>query len=355
MSLNQIAYTLDSDFYISAEIHQKELDAIFFRSWQFACHESQIDNPGDYFSLKIGTQEIFLIRGKDDIVRGFFNVCPHRAHPLVTGCGNKQKLACPYHAWTFFLNGELCKAEKLQGIQNIDLSQFNLTEVRVEEFLGFYFVNLDEKSPSLKNLSGRLGAELTQANPELHHLVHCVSMENEVKANWKVIVDNYLDDHYFSPLVNLRKGAQSELVNTHGIYSNFGGLGFWLWPNLFILSNPLRRNITVIRIDSVDEKNSRVYYDVYCVDGAQIEVRNLALKDLRAKLNQESITLCEGIQKGMMSKAYRRGPLIVGVSEQNSDNAIFHFHALVQDALSRFKYSKKLLRLNVRDTNISPV
>src|SRR5688572_8438464 len=141
MSSNQIAYTLNADSYLSQDTYRKELEAIFYRSWQYACHESQIKEAGDFYTCTVGEQEIFLVRGKDDIVRGFFNVCPHRAHPLVRGCGNKQVLVCPYHSWTFFLNGQLCKARDSQNVEAFDPSLFNLSEVRIERFLGFLFAN----------------------------------------------------------------------------------------------------------------------------------------------------------------------------------------------------------------------
>lgn len=340
-SMNHIAYTLDADSYSSLDIHKKELEAIFYRSWQYACHKSQLKNAGDYFGFSIGTQEIFVIRGKDDMVRAFFNVCPHRAHPLVSGCGNKQSLVCPHHAWTFFLNGQLLKARGSESVEGFDPSRFNLTEARIEEFLGFYFVNIDEKSPPLKSLSGQLESEVMQRFPDINRLTHVDSRTLEGAANWKVIVDNLLD--------NGPEAINNQVV-TNSVFCRLSEDSWWLWPNLLMKFLPEHKSIALINVKTFHAKISRTEIQVLSVDA--IQAYEPALAWVHGDFHGQNMTRCEQVQNGMSSRAFQRGPLFVARERiGNAEQALMHFHSLVRDALSRLKVSSKTLRPSSREAN----
>ena len=92
--------TLAARYYVDPELFEPEKEAIFYRSWQFAAHRSQLDAPGKFVTTRNYDQEIFLICNARSEVRAFYNACAHRVHPLVEGQGRKQRLVCPYHAWT---------------------------------------------------------------------------------------------------------------------------------------------------------------------------------------------------------------------------------------------------------------
>jgi nitrite reductase/ring-hydroxylating ferredoxin subunit len=339
--MNHIAYTLEADTYISPEIHKKELEAIFYRSWQYACHRSQLKNAGDYFAFSIGSQEIFVIRGKDDLVRAFFNVCPHRAHPLVSGCGNKQSLVCPYHAWTFFLNGQLLKARGSENVEGFDSSRFNLTEARIEEFLGFYFVNLDEKSPPLKSLSGQLESELLQRFPEILKVENVSTRSVEGSVNWKTLVDDHLDSD---------AGALNTPVTTQAICSRLGTDFWWLWPNFFLKKMADHKSIAVMTVRSLHAKGSREDLQVLSVD--PVQEYESALAWVHDEKHVQNMARCEQVQNGYSSRAFQRGPLFTNSEKSgNSEQALLHFHSLVRDALSRLKVSSKTLRPTQREAN----
>ena len=98
---------LESRYYTDPAIFAQEKERIFFRTWQFACHASQVARPGDYVTFKIADQNLFVIRDTVGELQCFYNVCQHRAHELLSGAGNRKAIVCPYHAWTYQTNGRL--------------------------------------------------------------------------------------------------------------------------------------------------------------------------------------------------------------------------------------------------------
>ena len=136
--------TLAARYYVDPEIFEAEKEAIFYRSWQFAAHRSQLDAPGKFVATRIHDQEIFLICNAHGEVRAFYDACAHRAHPLVEGQGRKQRLVCPYHAWTYDLDGRLQHARGTQSIAHFERDAIGLSEVRTEWFLDFVFIQFAE-------------------------------------------------------------------------------------------------------------------------------------------------------------------------------------------------------------------
>ena len=101
----QDAYTLPSELYTDASVFEREKEAILYRHWHYAGHLSMVENAGDYLTAQIADESVFVIRGQDGELRGFYNVCRHRAHQLVEGSGNKKNIVCPYHAWSYSREG----------------------------------------------------------------------------------------------------------------------------------------------------------------------------------------------------------------------------------------------------------
>ena len=135
--------TLHPRYYTDPEIFRIEQDGLFARTWQFAGHVSQLEKPGDYFAFEVAGQSLFCIRGRDGDICAFYNVCQHRAHELVKGEGNAGLIVCPYHAWTYELTGRLRSGPNIKAVSGLDRNEICLTSVRVEDFCGFLFVNLD--------------------------------------------------------------------------------------------------------------------------------------------------------------------------------------------------------------------
>ena len=104
MNINK---TLPSRYYLDPDIYEKEKLKILYCTWQYAGHASQVANIGDYLTLKIGDENLIIIRTEDGELKGFFNVCRHRAHRLLEDKGNVKSITCPYHAWNYSIDGEL--------------------------------------------------------------------------------------------------------------------------------------------------------------------------------------------------------------------------------------------------------
>src|SRR5215510_4035243 len=136
MSLRSAAYT-------GPKWSQADLDAIFARSWQWVCHVEQLAKPSSYVSATIAEMPIVVVRDRDGALRAFYNVCKHRAHELLRGAGTTRNIVCPYHAWTYGLDGRLRGARRADRMETFDKTEICLERVQVEEFGGFIYVNLD--------------------------------------------------------------------------------------------------------------------------------------------------------------------------------------------------------------------
>ena len=111
-----LRYGLPSRYYLEPEVFAAEKERIFYRTWQFACHVESVRRPGDYATCALADQDLIVIRGRDGRLRAFYNVCQHRAHQLAKGRGNMKRIVCPYHAWSYELDGRLAYARNSESV-----------------------------------------------------------------------------------------------------------------------------------------------------------------------------------------------------------------------------------------------
>ena len=155
-------HAISANYYTDVNFFEREKQHLFSRSWQYACHQSQIPNKGDYLCFDIAGDSLVTVRGKDDEIRTFYNVCQHRAHQLVEGSGNKKVFVCPYHAWTYELDGALRSGPNINVVPGFDKSKICLTQVKTEVFLGFVFVNLANDAPSMDTMYPQVREQLAE-------------------------------------------------------------------------------------------------------------------------------------------------------------------------------------------------
>ncbi len=141
-SNTDLHFALEAKYYTSPDLFEKERSSLQSKTWLFACHESEIPNEGDYYAFELCGENLFVIRGKDGQERTFYNVCQHRAHQLVKRKGNCRLIICPYHSWTYELEGKLRSGPNLNAIQNLDRDGIKLQQVKTENFHGFIFLIL---------------------------------------------------------------------------------------------------------------------------------------------------------------------------------------------------------------------
>jgi phenylpropionate dioxygenase-like ring-hydroxylating dioxygenase large terminal subunit len=180
--------------YHDPEFFEAEKRAVFRRSWQLVCHLNDIPQPGDYHSLDLLDESLLTVRGEDGQVRSFHNVCRHRASRLLDGprgnCG--ARIACPYHRWTYALNGRLLAVPALKTYPGLELERHGLAPLEQEQFMGFVFVRLQPGGPAVREMLAPYAGEL--AAYRLEELVPLGRVTLRPRAvNWKNVADNYSD------------------------------------------------------------------------------------------------------------------------------------------------------------------
>ena len=168
----ETSHTLPSGYYTDPAIYEREKEAIFYRTWQYVAHESAFTKPGDYVTLHVCDQNVFVMKGGDGVLRAFYNVCRHRGHELLgEPYGNVESaIVCPYHAWTFEREGALRGARFSSRRPDFDRTDYGLRRIRLEMFCGCVFVNLDDDAQSLAALAGDMEADLRRRVPWLDDL-----------------------------------------------------------------------------------------------------------------------------------------------------------------------------------------
>lgn len=356
----QASYTLPSYLYTDPAIYELEKEKIFYRTWQYVAHKSSFENPGDYVTVKICDQNLFVMKGGDGELRAFFNVCQHRAHELLPpGEGNvKSVIVCPYHAWAFEREGALRGAPRSEKRPGFNKADFSLKQAKLETFLDCAFINLDPHATPLAEQAADLEADIREKVPYFDNLQRPkegLLGESYIKAGWKVVVDNYVEcyhcDHAHPDFADLIC-MDSYQHDTFGLWARqLGGeirqqnsaypLGdnepfmmsaFWyLWPNttINVLPGSEEVNISAIRPLSADETD---FGGHNLTTGGQHNMdRSKYTADV---LIPEDIALCESVQRGLQSKGYTQGPMMVDAERSGrGEQAIHHFHRLVQGSL----------------------
>ncbi len=192
---------LSSRYYTDPRVAELEQRLIFDRTWQLVGHVTDLPNPGSRIVGTAGRKEVVVVRTEDGDIRAHLNTCRHRGTRLVSGPGEEKALRCPYHGWTYHLDGTLVGAPENRTIPCLDKSKLSLFGVRTEIVCGLIFVNLDRDAeplgPQLEGvrplLERYLGGEM---EPFDTHRIHLDNPESTQKSNWKVAVDNYLEGYH---------------------------------------------------------------------------------------------------------------------------------------------------------------
>ena len=189
------ATTLPQEYFISPDIFAEEEKKIFSSRWVLVGHQSQIAQPGDYFLSTIGGESLIVVRDQKLAVRGFYNVCRHRGTRLKEdNCGHVAAIQCPYHAWTYGLDGRLIGAPHMDDVEGFDRADYSLNSVSLGLFEGFIFVNLEANPMPLQEWFAPLTGKFSDWNlPELRSAKR---IEYDVRANWKLIFENYSECYH---------------------------------------------------------------------------------------------------------------------------------------------------------------
>lgn len=181
---------------------EREQAEIFSKTWQFAGFVEDVAEAGDYITVQAGLNNILVVKGKDQRLRAFHNLCRHRGTQLLRVSGKSQKaLTCPYHDWTYSLNGELLSVpEEKKEFPNLDKKKLCLQRASVETWLGMIWVHPDPKAESLLHWIGEAQHYIGPHDPESLIEYAEGATEHTIHANWKVVVENYIDGYHLSHL-----------------------------------------------------------------------------------------------------------------------------------------------------------
>jgi choline monooxygenase len=359
-ALLEEAHTIPAPWYLDPSIERLEQQQVFAGNWQAIGRTDQVAHPGDYFTAEFAGEPILVVRGAGGQLRAFFNVCRHHAAAVATApCGHAQLFRCPYHGWTYGLDGSLKGTPEFAGVCNFDRSANGLVPVAVDTWENFVFVNLATNpaplSHSLSDLIPRV------APLELNKLQFHSRKDYTLNCNWKVYVDNYLDGGYHVP--HLHKGLNSVLDYTRYTIENGEryclqsspmvdssehaqvsatrkgdrAWYFWIYPNFMI--NFYQGIMDTNLVLPLCPDKCRVIFDFYFEDVSQERAeRNTASIATSDKVQDEDVAICESVQKGLASRAYGAGRLSV---KREAGEHLFH-RLLAHDLKSRAQRSVSL-------------
>jgi len=195
------AKTLPQEFFVSEEIFSTERQRIFSTEWLCVGHQNQLEKPGEYLLANVAGESLIILRDHKDELHGFYNVCRHRGTRLCeTSRGQfAHAIQCPYHAWTYRLDGRLLGAPHMEDVAGFDKSQHSLRHAGLGVWEGFIFVNLGKAPVPLAQRYSPLDGKFSHWN--LSRLRSAKTIQYDVRANWKLIFENY-SECYHCPLVH---------------------------------------------------------------------------------------------------------------------------------------------------------
>jgi choline monooxygenase len=338
----ECAYTIPASWYVHGGIAALERERVFGRTWQVVARAAQLQHPGQFVTTDVAGEPLVVVRGGDNQLRAFFNVCRHHAAAVATEQeGSTNIFRCPYHGWSYGLDGSLKGAPEFEGVCGFDRSQNGLVPTGVESWGHFVFVNLDRQAPPLSDFLGRLSDRVAPLDLDALHFFE--RRVYSLNCNWKVFIDNYLDGGYHVP--HLHKALNSVLdykqytiecedryclQSSPMVTSNDASVAstrigdrawyFWQYPNFMINIYAGYMDTNLVLPDGVNR--CKVIFDFYFdnVSEAAAE-RNRQSIAVGERVNDEDVGICEAVQHGLHSRAYNAGRLSV---RREAGEHLFH-------------------------------
>jgi choline monooxygenase len=339
--------TLPWDWYVDPAVLRLEQERVFRRTWQYAGRAAQAAEPGAFFTCRAGDVPVVVVRGRDGELRGFVNVCRHRGSLVCEGEGRRETLQCPYHAWTYDLDGSLRAAPRADREPAFDREAFGLVPVGVGLWGPFVFVNPDADAAPLADTLGELPELVAAAGIDLDGLAFHHRSATELAANWKVCSENFLECYHcqvahpgFSQVVDVGPDAY-RLEESNLFSSQFGpvrseprgtfdpageiprGQFHFLFPNVTINVMPGRPNLSIGPVlPSGPERTERFLDYFFAADEDDAWIAELMEFD--DQVGREDTVLVERVQRGVRSGAVEHGYLLA-----ESERLVAHFQRLL--------------------------
>lgn len=348
---------LPADAYIDAAVYHREQRQIFARSWQYACHLEKLRQPGDFVVCEIAGESLILIREHESRINALYNVCAHRAARLLAGEGCKQRFSCPYHGWTYNSRGELIAAPNAKNVSGFDLDNYRLQSCQVEVVHGLVFVNLNPAAQPLHRRNPEFVSDLKAYAPDLPGLTFVHRTEAQLRANWKIAIENYAECYHCElihrELVGSVLDFESYQIETldfsqrHRSRPRQGEVrayefdesaetefvAWWLWPNFSFQSYPGGR-VHFWKWTPLDVDRTHLTVDWYFPSRDTDDWERELIRHHAATTFAEDMAVIDSVQQGMGSRGYRPGPLMIDREESRySEHAVAAIQQLWRDAM----------------------
>jgi choline monooxygenase len=338
------ASTPPAAWYTDPRFLDLELATTFANTWQYACRVDQVREAGQFVTLELAGEPLLVLRGGDGVLRGFFNVCRHHAAAVVTeDAGCLKRLRCPYHGWTYTLEGELKAAPAFEGVEDFDPAHKGLVPVATTVWENWVFVRLAAEGPTLEEFLGpevlaevaALGLSRLHWFDRKHYVFDC---------NWKVFVDNYLDGGYHVPYLHEGLGSvldyhkytiengrrhclQSSPMVSRGAEAATGAVRkgeracyYWFHPNFMFNWYEGVMDTNLVYPRGVNQ--TEVIFDFWFADVSEAAAGfNRASIDIANRVQDEDEGICRSVQRGLRSRAYDTGRLSV---RREAGEQLFH-------------------------------
>lgn len=358
-----MARSLPAWTYTNEEFFALEREALFKRSWQLVCHVSNIAQPGDYFTFEFCGELVVALRGRDGAIRAFHNVCRHRGARILDGpqgnCGGR--ITCPYHAWTYTLDGALIGVPGREEFEGLDLDTHGLVPVDMEIFLGFIFVRINGKGPSVGEMFAPYVDELEMHRLEDLEPLGRVTLRSR-NVNWKNIADNYSDAMHIPPA---HAGLTSLMSDSYGlevkgdIHKMWGDIKpvptagptvraydamlpkahhladhaqrrwvyYRMWPNLAFDIYP--DQVDFMQFIPISANETLIREIPYALPDNRREMKAARYLNWRInrEVNREDTDLVSRVQAGMGSSSFNTGPI------GHSETALLHAIKTLKQAI----------------------
>ena len=324
-------------WYSDRDVWALEQQRIFERTWQYVGHAGMTPRAGDFFTARCGRVPIVVTRAEDDRLRAFVNVCRHRGSTIVEGAGNRRTLQCPYHAWTYGLDGRLRAAPRA----DFALEDVALEPVRLELWGPFLFVNPAADAEPLADWLGEIPAQVADLGLDVDALQFHHRAEWSVAANWKVVAENFLECYHcavahpsFSALVDVSPDAYrlevGALTSTQIGPARDGARRsqfHFVWPNTGVNVFPGEPNLSIGPFVPTRPERTDRFLDYFF--GADVPTAWIdELLELDDAVGREDTALVERVQVGVSSGALETGRLL-----GDAERLVAHFQGLVRGAI----------------------
>jgi phenylpropionate dioxygenase-like ring-hydroxylating dioxygenase large terminal subunit len=339
-------WTLPATWYSGEAVLALERERIFTSAWQYAGPAEQVAEPGSFMASVAGHIPVVVTRAEDGELRGLVNVCRHRGHVVAQGCGSRSTLQCPYHAWTYELDGSLRRAPRSDREPGFDAAELSLFRVSVDTWGPFVFVNPDLDAPPLAEALGRLPEIVAQSGLDLDGLRFHSHVPWEQPVNWKVALENYLECYHcpvahpgFSKVIDVDPDSYRLSVDG-GVLSQVGPLReealegdmrqsqyHFVWPNTTINISPGPQNISIERWVPTGTRGTVEATDYFFGEGVPADRIEESI-EWDTQVATEDVSLVESVQRGLDSRTVVQGRLM-----PQSEQLVAAFQRRVHDTL----------------------